>query len=62
MKYKVILWTNLTGGGNPDGQSLAMFYTKTQALLCADQWRQIGPAHSAAVWDGDTWTAYNPIP
>ena len=65
MKYKVLILgdTNLSNGhiGAP-----FMFYTRSQAELCCNEWIQQSGAvtngYRAFLWDGSRWTLYEPIP
>jgi hypothetical protein len=65
MKYKVMLYTNTSGGGNPDAAGSFSFYIKAQALVCCEQWRDLSSQYTSRVaylWDGSTWSEYAPVP
>ena len=62
MRYKLILIQNTSGGGNPDGMTAVSFYTRNQAVECAQSWVQENAACFARLWDGSSWTLYNPVP
>jgi len=65
MKYKVLILgdTNITNGfiGAP-----LSFYTKSQAESCCQRWIEQGAAvtngYRAFLWDGLSWSLYEPIP
>jgi hypothetical protein len=59
MKYKVIYQYQ---GSSNAGMAQASFYTKSQAIQSADEWRQIGDGYYAFYWDGSNWNQFSPIP
>ena len=59
MKYKVIYFESASG---KSGATSASFYTRNQATESAQQWRALGSTFYAYLWDGSSWTAYEPIP
>jgi hypothetical protein len=58
MKFKLLLLENNSGGGNPDVMSSLTFYVKSQAIACANMWKEIGGTKYAYLWDGQNWTLY----
>ena len=57
MKYKVIIdLTSTTAAG--DSVSFT-FYTKAQAISCAQSFLEIVTNAVCFVWDGSSWTQYN---
>ena len=60
MKYKVMF--NLTSGSGNRSMANAEFYVKEEAISACEAWREIGTGYFAILWDGSTWTKYEPIP
>jgi hypothetical protein len=58
MRYKLILLENSSGGGNPDAMSSLTFYTKNQAIACAEAWKESGITKYSYLWDGTNLTLY----
>ena len=59
MKYKVMFYYNLSGGGNPDGVGSFTFYTLNQAISACQAWALTDPGRSTAnLWDGTIWRFY----
>lgn len=59
MKYKVIY---LQSGSGKSGMANAEFYKKATAVTSAETWRELGGDRYAYLFDGSSWTAYDPIP
>ena len=60
MKYKLVLWNN--GGGSDNDVPLAnfTFYTRAQAEQAAGLWTELGSNFRGYLWDGSTWTLFQP--
>jgi hypothetical protein len=58
MKYKVLLYHDISGVESDYGTASFTFYTRVSAELACTRWVSLGVYYQAKMWDGSVWTTY----